>query len=388
MKWKVTILQLRLPHYRVALFGRLRDMLAEQDIELCLVHGQGSKTESTRQDEGFVDWAVQVKNKYWSVLGRELCWQPFPKDLQDSDMVVLSQENRILSNYPLLLNRLIFQRKNLAYWGHGANLQSTAPKGGRELWKRMLLTQVDWWFAYTDRTAQILKKAGYPDSQITCLNNAIDTTKFQNDLKNVAESTLKIVKGRFGIGDYQKIGLFCGSLYPEKKLNLLVNAADLIHQRIPEFVLFVIGDGPSGSKLHQEFKTRPWAHCVGVKRGVEKAVYFRLAHVMLNPGALGLHILDAFNAGLPLISTKESLHGPEIVYLKHAQNGFLVADNPRDYADTVIQLLLNANYYRLIVNNAKSSAPQYTLDKMVQNFADGIVSFLNRSHKRKHGSFN
>ena len=49
----------------------------------------------------------------------------------------------------------------MAYWGHGANFQSDAPVGVRERWKQMLLTKVDWWFAYTQMTVDILTKAGY-----------------------------------------------------------------------------------------------------------------------------------------------------------------------------------------------------------------------------------
>ena len=42
-----------------------------------------------------------------------------------------------------LLKRSDGQQK-LAYWGHGANLQSDAPKGLRESWKRLTLACVDW----------------------------------------------------------------------------------------------------------------------------------------------------------------------------------------------------------------------------------------------------
>lgn len=379
MKYKVTILQLRLFHYRMDLFERLRRVLAERDIELHLVHGQASRAESVRKDEGVLDWADRVENRYWCISGRDLCWQPFPESLRDSDLIVMMQENRILSNYPLLLRRVL-GRKNLAYWGHGANLQSTAPTGLRERWKSMLISQVDWWFAYTEMTVNILKKAGFPANRITCLNNAIDAARFQADLAGVPDSMLTAIKQQLNMDDRHQIGLFCGSLYAEKKIDLLVEAADLIHERIPEFVLVVIGDGPSAPLLHEAFKSRPWAHCVGVKRGVEKAAYFRLAKVMLNPGALGLHVLDAFNAGLPLISTKESLHGPEIVYVEHGVNGFLTADNPRDYADAVARLLMGENVWMSISKAAKSAGALYTLDNMVQNFADGIVQFLAKSN--------
>lgn len=39
------------------------------------------------------------------------------------------------------------------------------------------------------------------------------------------------------------IGLFCGSLYSDKKLDLLVAASDLVIAKYPNFRLVVIGDG-------------------------------------------------------------------------------------------------------------------------------------------------
>lgn len=379
MKYKVTILQQRLFYYKMGLFERLRETLAKHDVELRLVHGQASKAESARKDEGTLEWADQAKNRYLRLFGRDLCWQPFPKYLKDSDLVILMQENRILSNYLLLLKRFFNHSYHLAYWGHGANFQSTSPNGLRERWKKILISQVDWWFAYTELTVSIIKESGFSDNKITCLNNAIDTTKFINDINNVPLSLINEIKDQVGMKNSTLLGLFCGSLYAEKKLDLLVQAADLIHESLPEFILVVIGDGPSAPQLREELKSRPWAHCVGIKKGVEKAAYFSLAKVMLNPGLVGLHVLDSFCAGLPMVSTKTALHSPEIVYLQHGINGFLTKDDPHDYADTVIQLLSDNNKHKLASEAAKSAASLYTLDNMVTNYADGILKSLNIS---------
>ncbi len=49
------------------------------------------------------------------------------------------------------------------------------------------LTKLDWWFACTQMTVDILAKAGYPQQQVTNLNNAIDTGAFKADLAAVAK---------------------------------------------------------------------------------------------------------------------------------------------------------------------------------------------------------
>ncbi len=381
MRFRVTILQHRLLHYRVDFFQQLREMLALEDVELRLVHGQASTTEAVRKDEGELLWADKVENTYWNVRGRDLCWQPFPLELKNSDLIVLMQENRILSNYPFLLRRLLLG-KPLAYWGHGANFQSLNRRGLREKWKRFLLTKVDWWFAYTDATVDIVKRAGFPEDQITCLNNAIDISEFRRQIFETADDEIAAIRSSLTFPNNAKVGLFCGSLYPEKKLELLVESADLIHQCIPEFRLIVVGDGPSGDYLRREFKSRPWAVCVGVKRGREKAAFFKMADVVLNPGLVGLHVLDAFSAGLPMISTRNALHSPEIVYLQDGRNGRLTDDNPRDYSDAVLTLLTDEDLYQRMSEAALQAADKYTLENMVKNFANGILTFLSRNVTR------
>ena len=98
-------LQHRLLHYRTELFKQLRDSLEKAGVELNLVHGQASPAEKIRRDEGELPWATVVKNSFWTVFGRDLIWQHLPSSVHAADLIVLMQENRILSNYPIQLRR-------------------------------------------------------------------------------------------------------------------------------------------------------------------------------------------------------------------------------------------------------------------------------------------
>ena len=367
----VTVIQHRLPHYRVAFFEELKKRCQDRGITLSLVHGQASATERLKKDEGYIPWADRVNNKFWRVGGKDILWQPFPQHLRDSDLLIVTQENRILSNYLLLLRGCLGKRR-VAYWGHGVNFQSATPKGLREKWKQIWLTKVDWWFAYTDVTVQLLLKSGFPSDRITCLNNAMDTKGFHKDLDSVPQQVLDSIARDYELTNDSQIGLLCGSLYPDKKLGLLISAADLIHSEIPDFRLIVIGDGPSAKEIQEAFKGRSWAHWVGVKRGIEKAAYFKMAKVILNPGLIGLHILDAFCAGLPIFSTTNAKHSPEIAYLRNGKNGFLTNDTADDYADAVINLLKDPGAYQTTSQNALADSGQYSVEKMADNFVDGI----------------
>lgn len=379
---KVVIFQYRLLHYRLVLFERLREACSQRGIDLALVHGQASRRESVKKDEGFLPWARKVKNRFWELGARDLVWQPFPYELHDADLVVVMQESRILSSYPLLFSRL-WSRRKVAYWGHGVNFQSDAPTGLREKWKQMMLKRVDWWFAYTGMTVDILQCAGYPQENITCLNNAIDNETFEHDLASVTDAQLQAMRVELDVPEGAPVGLFCGSLYPDKKLDLLVAAGDQIHKVIPGFRLVVVGDGPSAKDIQSAAASRPWLRCVGVRKGQEKAVYFRLATVVLNPGAVGLHVLDSFCAGVPMITTADARHGPEIAYLRSGLNGLVVSGGVDAYANAVIALLSNKGVLDALNQAALLDARSFTLDNMVNRFADGIEQCLAMPKKSK-----
>ena len=368
---RVVIFQPRLLHYRKSLFEQLRAACAERDIELHLVHGQASRRELAKNDEATLSWAKRIHNHFWEVGERDIVWQPFPTALKNADLVVVMQENRILSNYPLLLGRICSPRK-VAFWGHGKNFQSDAPTGLREKWKNFLLKHVDWWFAYTEMTVEILRCAGYPEKRITCLENSIDNEGFQNDLSAISPDRLTQLREDLGANIGSRVGLFCGSLYPDKRVDYMMAAADRIHAELPGFQLVVIGDGPSAPDIRAAAESRKWVKYVGVCKGIEKAAYFRLADVVFNPGAVGLHVLDAFCAGLPIATTLEARHGPELAYLKNGHNGIIANGDAENYARKIIDLLSDPSEYSRLCTGAREGAKRYTLQNMVNRFVGGI----------------
>lgn len=369
---KVTILQYRLFHYRLELFERLRVLCSQKGIELNVVYGQAFGKEKLKNDVGDLQWGRRVENRYFPVKEKkDLCWQPMPEDLKDSELVVFMQENRLLSNYYWMLKRCVGGPK-VAYWGHGRDFQSNAVGGVRERWKRFFINQVDWWFAYTQMTVEHISEAGFPKDRITCLNNAIDTAGLRRDVEGASEAMVGQIASDFDIRPGAPVGLFCGSLYPDKRLGLLVDSSDIIHDRFPDFRLIVIGDGQSAPFIKEAAMSRPWMQWVGVKRGAEKAAYFKVASFVMNPGAVGLHVLDAFAASLPMISTRDAKHGPEVAYLVHDENGLLTENDPEAYADAIASMILDRDFYLRLATNARLRGDDYTVDAMARNFADGI----------------
>ena len=377
----VIVFQRYLTHYRTSFFERTAVQLERADIRLSLVHGQPDAVSETKKDSAGIPGTDMVAARSIEAGGIQGVWLPTPRHLPAPDLVVLPQESKLLANYYWLCRRLLGGPK-VAFWGHGVNFQSEAPRGWKERWKRLMLGRADWWLAYTERTRDVLIAEGYPDQRITVLNNAIDTARFRAELDAVTPKQLAELRARVGAGETAPVGLFCGSLYPDKRLDFLVAAAERIRTFLPDFQLIVIGDGPDRDQLSTLIVDKPWIHATGALYGSDKAAWFRLASVVLNPGLVGLNVLDAFCAGLPLVTTRDARHSPEIAYLENGINGSIVPGGILEYATAAVDLLKDPTRYDAMCRNALASASRYTLDNMVRQFCHGIERCLATPGKR------
>lgn len=371
MTLRVVIVQRRLTHYRVPFFNALRAELARRGLDLVLLVGQGTREEVAKNDAGSLPWAHGLPT-YYAARGK-LCWQNLKPYLHDADLVIVTQENKLLHNLPLLLNNR--RRFRLAFWGHGANLQSDNPRGFRERIKRWTTRRVDWWFAYTKISADLVEAAGFRPERITTVNNAVDTVDLLTHTLAVTpeETTLLRERCGFGVGP---VGVFVGSLYPEKRLNFLIESARAVREKIPNFALLIIGDGSEREKVRAWCEQYSWCRWVGAQHGRQKAAYLSVAQVMLNPGLVGLGILDSFVARVPVLTTSCGLHSPEIAYLNNGVNGLLTDDDLNSYVEACCALLDDAPRLAALRAACDASAKEYTVGNMARRFADGIAEAL------------
>lgn len=363
---KVIISQRRLTHYRVPLFQLLRDELFSRNIRLELLVGRGTPAELEKCDSGFLDWAKDISTYY--LAGGRICLQPIHRHLNGAELVVVTQENALFANH-LLINRP--RKFKLAFWGHGANLQTKNPYGFKERYKRWTTKRVDWWFAYTKMSSDLIASTGFPSNCITVLNNSIDTIEQGLYRDSVTASDVLALRQTLGLGE-GPVGIYIGSLYADKRLEFLFYAAEAIRQRVPDFCLLIVGDGPERDKVRNWCSGHQWASWLGPLFGQEKAKCLSLAQVMLNPGLVGLGILDSFLFKTPMLTTDCGIHSPEIAYLKNMNNGIITKNTLSDYVAAATSLLVDPKALHALSEGCRNSAKEYTLENMVAKFADGI----------------
>lgn len=364
---KVVIIQRRLTHYRIPLFEYMRIELAKYGVDLLIIYGDPTIAEEKKYDQGVISWGIKVKNKYFNIFNKTFCWIPLTGDLKKFDLVVITQENSIISNYAILLMRLF--NKKIAFWGHGANFQSRHKKSLSESFKKYTNRYVHWWFAYTGLSAKLVEDTGFPKNKITNLENTIDISSLEKELK-------KFNVNHYKKNNIDKTAIFIGSLYSEKRLDFLFEASKIIQKKLPEFKLVIIGDGIERNKVIEFSNQHDWCDYVGFKDTKGKAKYLAEANVILNPGLVGLSILDSFTAGVPMITTDCGLHSPEIAYLDNGSNGLITKNTITDYVENVLLFFRNDELRTTLATGAANSAKYYTIQNMGENFVNGILRSL------------
>ncbi|WP_195880833.1 glycosyltransferase family 4 protein [Methylomonas albis] len=365
-----------LKQYRVPLFELMGKLLAEQGHELRVVCGSPPPHEQSKGDNVVLgNQFCRIEKSLWFFGGKLHFLDNALSHILWGDLIITEQANKHFHNYILILFRKI-HCKHFAYWGHGQNRQGN-PRSWREQLKKKLSTQCDWWFAYTQGVANYIGELGYQSSKITVLNNSIDTSEFKQLLALQLPECVIQFRQSLAIGENGRIGLFCGSLYADKRIRFLLSAALIIHRKNPDFVLLVVGNGKDRI-LVEEFANRySFVKYLGSLFGDRKAVAFKSAELFLCPGLVGLAILDAFTASLPLFTSDIPNHSPEIEYLQHGFNGVMTKHSEEDYAQAIVDVLESQDSLAKLQNNALASGDLFSIEKMALNFVEGIQKYFN-----------
>ena len=366
----IWILQEQLPKYRVPFFEQLRRDLDGQGLALVLTHAPAA---SASLIPGRLPWACPAPFQRCG----PLVWQRVLSRARTASLIITPQESKYVF-VPLLLFLRRWGGWKFAFWGHGKNFQARNPASLSERWKKFLSRRADWWFAYNDLSAGVVRDLGFPAGRITTVMNSVDTATLTRLRATVTPSRVQGLKEAHGIRS-ENVVIYTGGLYPGKRIPFLLEACRLARRNVPDLTLLVIGLGPEAGDVERAAQTEPWIRYLGPMHDAEKAPFWAMSKLLLMPGGVGVVAVDSFALEVPMVTTAcPHLHGPEIDYLQDGRNARVVADwgNPAAYAQTMVTLLQDEAARRSLVQGCRQSAADFSVEKMSRRFCDGVIRCL------------
>lgn len=280
-----------------------------------------------------------VDNKF---LVGPICWQSGIGHLMRDkryDRYLMLGEPMCLSTWWNLIQRRLFYRKKRVYlWTHGWY----GREGFAKKWiKRAFFGLADHVFTYGDYARQQAILQGFDGSKITPIHNSLNYENQKRLREGITDTA--IFRNHFGNDDPTL--LFVGRLTKVKRIDMLVEALDLLRQRGINANLALIGDGSETESLRQLVK----------EKGLDKRVWFygacyddsRNAALIYNadlcvaPGNVGLTAMHSMAFGTPVLTHDNfKMQMPEFEAIAPGKTGsFFAYGSVESMADEIARWL-------------------------------------------------
>lgn len=373
---RVLIVQPYIPSYRVPLFRKMKERLADEGLELHIAAARPHGEDAARQDdEAELLGTFPLPDTVVRLVGRDVHMRRLGSVLTNvrPEFVIIEQAIKNMETYSLLLRSALRRDLNVAMWGQGRSFSTEQSQLEHRL-KLWLTRQSDWFFAYTQEGADVVASSGFPERRITVLRNSIDDQSLRADLERVTDADLRDYCSELGLTE-GRTALFLGGVDKRKSIDLLLAAAEEVAERVPGFTLLVGGAGDLSERVATVQRAGGPVRLLGRVSGVDKARALRAASVLMIPSWVGLVAVDSLVSGCPIVTTDDSSHSPEFAYLTDGRNAVVSEASVAAYSSAVAGLLEDPTRLAALRTQAATDASAVTLDGMVDRFCTGIVSW-------------
>lgn len=361
------------PDYRTALYDALADQLPQVGVELLVVASPGPPSERARGDARIGPWAISVSQDWRCLRGREVGRRHVHEVLSSyrPTHVIVEHALRNVETYGLMARQVCLRSPRIGMWGHGDTFTKPQSRSEQAL-KRALTRRADWFFAYTEEGGSAAVRAGVSPERLTVLYNTVDVEGLRRSLASLTASDIDAYEYRLGL-TRGRTALYLGSLDEDKRVEVLVGAAEEVSRRLPGFSLVVAGDGSDAHLVHAAISRGLPIRFMGRLRGRDKALAISAATVLVCPGRVGLVAVDALGSGRPLLTTDFRYHAPEFAYLSAGRTMGFSASDPSSFARLIIQHLSDEGLVKSMGAHAWADGSAFTLNRMVEQFTEGVT---------------
>ena len=163
--------------------------------------------------------------------------------------------------------------------------------------------------------------------------------------------------------------------YPRKRLDVLLRAASLLRDHIPQLEIRMVGNGPEYQKLQQicvDLHLESTVRWLGDASMSALAAEYNRAHLFCLPSVqegFGIVFLEAMAAGKPIVAARAAAV-PEVV-----RNGILVEpENPEALAEGIIRLYRDPELRDSLASSGLRDVEEFEMLRVSRQFLSAVAS--------------
>lgn len=342
MKKNLIVLENKVLHYKIPIYNFFQKKLKNNYI---------MEVVTTNKKYDSKNLNIHKMN-HWKIV-----WHVFKK--KNLEIIICRFGLKNISLFPLILLAKLKGIKFI-WWNHGIDLQDKNNLV-KNLFYNFIHRLADAILLYSSNEIQFVKTR---NEKIFVANNTLNFDNFP-EIRESKESLRK----KYNIRE-EKVVLFVGRIQKRKRLMDLLNIFD---NNMNSIALIIVGSGITKSQLEIVNRNRH-IYYLGPIYDVKKVnEIFKMSDIFSIPGHIGLGLNHAFYWGLPVI-TEDVSHAPEIVYLKHGENGFIGPKGDVDrLKEKIIFLSENKEVLKRFSENAEREIRKNgSIDKMFEGFRKAI----------------
>lgn len=325
----VVLQYLTLIHYRESVFNRIA---ADPRIDFTICCGQKSPYQKMRNFDPQPPLKIKwVKNFVINITQMHFIvwqWGAITNLIRTRPdvLILLGADPHVLSSFPLFFVAKLLRVK-LCWWSHA----TLVGQGVLGRWLRLFFYKhADGILAYDEAGRLRLEQAGVKSSTMTTIWNCLNDADYR--LSNNGQRTAK--------GRTIRV-LYIGRLYRDKKMHLLIEAAEILKNRNVSLVVDIVGDGPelkTSKDKSAALKLTDVIRFHGAKYDEDLTQFLSNADIGVIPSWAGLSAIQYMAAGVPVI-TEENRgmnHPPEVSAIIEDETGaFFDFESPESLAATI-----------------------------------------------------
>lgn len=300
---------------------------------------------------------------------------------QRPEVVITTEASHNLANWLLLASRRRFGHR-VVIMGH---IRSSG-QGRLAMWlRRRLASAADGVLAYTDDGVEQAATWGVPRSRVSALGNTLDLSRIESARQAVQSADVARVRKDLGLKGL--VCLFVGRPNRVKRLDLAIDALRHLTERDVPAHLIVIGSSADLPTYVERASDAANIHFIGEVLDEQKlAPYFAVSDLMIIPGAVGLSVNHAFAYGLPLVTSADAPHRPEMRIAEHGRNTIQV--RPMEsvaFADALHRLAENPAMLHALKTGVSNTAVPGVEDMVaaIESFVVKIARQPTRDSRRQ-----